>query len=549
MIIYGEFIMPQLKNISYFTRMLLFFCGFFFCFFLGKESKAEMNYTGRPIHVFYDGLATQPAFMGMIDLVQLPKEDIKVFAWHRFPNRSALMDLKELNAIEVPVVYAEGHGLANVSPVLEKLKEVMTENPTSPVVVWTNANNIHYFFDMFFPMIEKKRVKHIHLYEDGVGELFTHEKRFREFSYSAEDIQDMNDYWFNPGQRKRFPEDGRYLLHHLFPVTYHFFGINRAQNDPELKHFFKKMQGALFAENNFEELKNKLSSTEKQNLYRLVGFDEKKYRQIFKENKVIVFVGGHYQNRGHLIDHAEVSYIKDLKKKYPDYAFLLKPHPSFDAFDKTKYVLDNIPGVEVINAQLPYEIFHIAGLKPTKIAGRTSSIFYSVSNDMIDSFIAHPSYENGLDKYVNLDKAKEVDVKKFIPENPYFYDAKIIINNKEDYLSFLSMGEIYLYHSKSRLKYQKSNEILMLNAGKPNARMFQKDSKGVYQPANEEEHFSLVHPYWSDELFSRENDVYCRMQGDCGKVKKLSSKIEICWDRWGCETYEKKEDGKYYLKQ
>ena len=95
--------MPQLKNISYFTRMFLFFCGFFFCFFFGKESKAEMNYTGRPIHVFYDGLATQPAFMGMIDLVQLPKEDIKVFAWHRFPNRSAVMDLKELNAIEVPV--------------------------------------------------------------------------------------------------------------------------------------------------------------------------------------------------------------------------------------------------------------------------------------------------------------------------------------------------------------------------------------------------------------------------------------------------------------
>ena len=84
--------------------------------------------------------------------------------------------------------------------------------------------------------------------------------------------------------------------------------------------------------------------------------------QIFKENKVIVFVGGHYQNRGHLIDHAEVSYIKDLKKKYPDYAFLLKPHPSFDAFDKTKYVLDNIPGVEVINANQGDKVNNMASI-------------------------------------------------------------------------------------------------------------------------------------------------------------------------------------------
>ena len=541
--------MNQLKNISYFVRIFLLFFGFFFCFFLAKESKGEVVYTGKPIHVFYDGLATQPAFMGMIDLVQLPKEEIKVFAWHRFPNRSDLMDLKELNAIEVPVVYAEGHGLANVSPVLEKLKEVMNENPKSPVVVWTNANNINYFFDLFFPMIDKKRIKHIHLYEDGVGELFTHEKRFSEFSYSEEDIQDMNDYWFNPDQRKRFPEEGRYLLHHLFPVTYHFFGLKKAKQDPVLKSFFEKMKGALFIENDFEALRDKLSISEKQKLYRLIGFDEQKYRKIFKENKVIIFVGGHYQNRGHLSDHGEVTYINELKKKYPNYVFLLKPHPSFDAFDKTKYVLDHIPGIEIINAQLPYEIFHIAGLKPTKIAGRTSSIFYSISNDIVDSYIAHPSYANGLDKYIKLDKSKEVDVSKFIPENPYFYDAKIRINNKEDYLSFLSMGEVYLYHSRSRFNYQKLNDILILNAGKPNARMFQKDNKGVYQPLNEEAHLSLVHPYWSDELFVKENNTYCRMQGDCGKVKKHSSSIEICWDQWGCEIYEKKEDGKYYLKQ
>ena len=182
----------HIKKISFFVGILLLFCGFFFYFL--NENKNDTPYSGKPIHVFYDGLATQPAFIGMIDMVQLKKDEIKIFAWHRFTNRSKLLDLKKLNAIEVPVTGLEGYGLANVSPVLEKLKEVLNENPTSPVVVWTNANNINYFFDLFFKVVEKERVKHIHLYEDGAGELFTHKKRFTDFSYTKQDIQSMNSH-------------------------------------------------------------------------------------------------------------------------------------------------------------------------------------------------------------------------------------------------------------------------------------------------------------------------------------------------------------------
>ena len=537
----------RIKKISFFVGILLLFCGFFLYFL--NENKNDTPYSGKPIHVFYDGLATQPAFMGMIDMVQLKKDEIKIFAWHRFTNRSKLIDLKKLNAIEVPVTGLEGYGLANVSPVLEKLKEVLNENPTSPVVVWTNANNINYFFDLFFKVVEKERVKHIHLYEDGVGELFTYKKRFTDFSYTEQDIQAMNDYWFHPELKTTFPKNGRYLAHHLFKVTYHFFGLDKAKNDPELKPFFNKMTGAFFKENDFEKLKQTLSKKEKQNLYRLVGFDEEKYRKIFKDKKVIIYVGGKYPNDKHFLEHAEVLYIKELKKKYPDYAFLLKPHPSFDAFDKTKYIQENIPDIHIMDAQIPYEILHIAGLKPTKIAGRTSSVFYSVSLDQIEGFIAHPSYIMGLKTYLNLDNSKEINPSSFIPSMPYFYDAKIKWNNQEDFITFLPMGEAFLYQTQKVLKYKKIKTGILLHSKDFQLKMFQKDEKGVYQESGDTPVYHLIHPYWSDEVVLEEKNKYCRSQGDCGQVKVLVNGIKICWEQWGCETYEKKEDEKYYLKQ
>ncbi len=517
-------------------------------FFVFEKQIKETFYPVKTIHVFYDGLATQPAFMGMIDMLQLPKEDVKIFAWHRFTKRSELIDLNEINAVEVPVIDLEGYGLVNVDPVLDKLKETMDRYPNSPVIVWTNANNINYFFDLFFKKIDYRRVKHIHLYEDGVGELFTQSQKYKEFSYQDKDIQNMRAYWFDSNSKVKFPSNGRYLIHHFFPVTYHFYKVETAMKDPSFSSFFKAMEGAEFEDSDFIKIKNKLTQKQKEMLYKFLNFDEKRYKDIFNNHKTFMFVSGYYHKNVHHLDHAEISYIIQLMKKYPDYYFFLKPHPSFDAFDKAKYMTENFKNMEIINAQLPYEIFVIAGIEPDKIAGRTSSLFFSVTDEMVEGFFEYSLYTKGLQKIIHLSDAKKEDPDNFVPLLPYFYDEKIIINEKEDFLIFTSNGTAFLYNAKKKMGFKKMTGGLILIEWDGGSSYYQKNEEGIYQKTNNPYLF-LHHAYWKDTLTLKKGNVFCRPNNDCGQVETNQKNLKMCWDNWGCEEYFLNEDGSYHLKQ
>lgn len=511
--------------------------------FVNKQNAQVKD--GNPIHLFYDGLATQPAFLGMIDMLQLPKNEIKVFAWHRFTKRSALTDLSKINAVEVDVVGREGYGLANVTPFLEKVKELMKQYPNSPLIIWTNSNNINYFFDVFFREINKDKIKHIHLYEDGLGILFTKQNDFERFTFSSDDIELIKEYWFGDGKDVQFPSNGKYLLHHLFPVTYHFFGLKQAYKMPIYQSFFDQMFGALFEDIDFNALKKRLTRQQKEMLYQLVGFDNKKYQKIFKKQKTFMYVSGYYLNHLHHVHHAEISYLKHLMKKYPDYYFLFKPHPSFDAFDKSLYMKENFASLEVLNAQMPYEIFVLADLNPDKIAGKTSSLFYTLKSEQVEGYIAHPFYGKGLKIYMGLSDEKKVSPDVFVPEEPYFYDEKINRLGKEDFVIFLPLGKVFLYQTGKHISYELKDGILVLKLTDTEWEFYKKDAQGVYQKTSGFPFFVIEHTYWKDTLSLKQDDVYCRTQGDCGRLKKTKNGFEICWENWDCENYVKGSDSKY----
>ena len=223
---------------------------------------------------------------------------------------------------------------------------------------------------------------------------------------------------------------------------------------------------------------------------------------------------------------------------------MFKPHPSFSSYDRSKIFEKYFPTLEIVNAQLPYEIFELAGLTGDKFAGAASSLFYNLSDEKIEGYIPHKVYSTALNQNRNL-KEKEIAVDKYLPNEPLVYDERIITDKGDDYLIFISERDAYLWQKRLNYLFIKKDDILYLYLDKKGLDTYKKQD-GKYVPVSGKGVY-LKHEYWEDFFVPIETNRYCRLQGDCAKVEPLLNKLSVCWDNWGCETFEKKEKNVYVL--
>lgn len=524
-------------------RKIKLFVTLLGCFLISLSAKSasfdEVKYQDKPIHIFYEGLATMPAFLGMIDMVALPADELKIFAFHRFTQRSDLLDLKKINAIEIPVTAKEGYVIINGHKFVNEVLKILDKNPQSPVIIYTNMNNHRYLFDILLPKIDKNRIKHLHLYEDGLGELLTYANNFQKMTITDEDGKLLEDFYY--GSNEKLPEYPKHSFHKAFPVTYYFFGVNEVKKDPAYAHFLNQMKEAELKDINFHEIRKNLTSNQKQMLYSLLNFDYQYYRNLFSEKAVFMYFGGFYLGGSHKIYHAEINYLKKLQEIFPKDYFLYKQHPSFSTFDRQKRK-DSFKGVEFVNPQLPYEIFIIADLEPSRVAGYSSSLFYTLKDEQIISYFPHGGYERVLKKRIS--PSKSLSLNDYIPKEPIFYDEKVHIFNKDDFLIFIDQNNCFVYQQNSLYFCEKNKDKLSLVAKNKKFDLTKQD--GVYV-AQGDDFLTVKHKHWRDDLFQKEKGIYCRIAvDDCGKGELKDNTFSICWDNWGCETFVKKEDGVYY---
>lgn len=507
--------------------------------------KSKILYPGKPIHIFYESLATQPALSGMIEMVQLPKDELKLFAWHRFPNRSQLVDLKHLNAVEIPIHYTEGYVVINAKKFISVIEQYLKKHPNSPVIIYTNMNNYNYFFSHFLPKIDKNRIKRLHLYEDGLGGLFTHSTYFQNLVFNQKDINDLQDYYYTKTEKTTLPQHAKYMLHTLFPTTYHFYGLGRAQKMSLYHSFFNGMKGADFKEINFQHLSKTLTSKQKKMLFKLIDFDYEYFQKQIQNKKTFMYFTGFHGSKNHAFNHAELTYLNTLMNKYPTYKFFIKPHPSYSALNRTKNIQELFPSAILIKPQTPYEVFILADLVPSRISGYASSLFYTLPQHIINSYFPHPAYIKGFDLLNKFKKVEKLNLKTHIPPQPLFYDFIINKNNQKEYVILQNETTAFLYIEKKIYKINQQHNQFLICSDK-NCDLYVKDgNEYYYAPDNI---LKIKHPNWSDFLVHKEKNIYCRTNNDCGKAIKNENEFKICWDKWGCETFIKTNDLTYQLK-
>ncbi len=353
------------------------------------------------IHVFFEGFATAPEFSQMIEFAKLPKETKKIIAWHRFPNRKHVIDLDEYNTIEVDLPVKEGNIEEKLKVVSDVVQKVANDNPASVLVFHTSFDKVQSVLKPLLNMFPKNRVKHIHLYEDGYGDIFKwNNKILKAKTFYKPNLKQETFNLLNPETDGAWKIAHVFSLRHFYPVSYHFLNVNKIKHDKRFQKMLSTIKGADLREMNFNTLAGILSEEQKQLVYQLSGFDYKKFAPLMKNTKTIVFVMGyHFGNADYI--KAEQTILQKLKQNQLDgfpltdhqnYTWFYKAHPSWNAkIDKENFE-KRFPDMIEIPAQVPFEVLILAGLKPTLTAGFSSSLFFSLQSKDILLYIMRPIY-------------------------------------------------------------------------------------------------------------------------------------------------------------
>ena len=359
-----------------------FICSFAFGIGLFFIPEVHRYLPKQEIHVFAEVYATNPALSHMIEFARLPQKTPKIIAWHRFPNRKNVLDLSAYNTIEVDVPAAEGYYSQGINIVLEFVSEIAKEYPHTVFVIHSNFSHIPVAVKPFIQTLPKERIKEIHLYEDGYGEILKWGKDLDKEIYrtiTGTETQDALD------GKIKWEAYHLFGFRHLYPTYYHFLNADLMPKIPHLQKLYEALKDNLFSIN-FNRLAQELTDNQKQIIYKLSGFDYEKFAPKMRHKKTIVFVTGFHFGNDFMMT-SEERFLKELHegkfdnlKNPKDYTWFYKPHPSYNAKDMLDRMQTTFPNIQEIPAQIPFEVLILAGLKPTLTAGFGSSLFYSLNS-------------------------------------------------------------------------------------------------------------------------------------------------------------------------
>lgn len=386
-----------------------------------SPAHADTEVHQNEFHVFFESYATNPAFTQIIQYARLQRQIPKIIAWHRFPNRDSVVNLNDFNTEEINIPAKEGLWSLATERVLEATLQKMNQYPELKLVLHVNLIKMDVVIRPFLDKIPKNRIQMIHLYEDGYGILFKDAlyKKENQKIYSPQEVQEGI---LDP---QKWEKDMIYSLHKVYPVTYHLFGLKYLLKDPKYESVKDYFKGAIVQDVDFDLLARELTDSQKRIIYKLAGFDYDYFYQLMHNKKSIVFTMGYYFENEEK-KASERNFLKKLQTdevfsgiRADEYIWLYKPHPSYMAADTIDVIRQQNKDMIEIPAQVPFEVFILAGLKPTYTVGFSSSLFYVLEDKDILYFIRRidtDNYLNFLTEIRHLNPKKILDLTDFRSE-------------------------------------------------------------------------------------------------------------------------------------
>lgn len=388
-----------------------------FCYLYEYITKCNQT-----VYVFFEPYATNPALSEMVEFAKLPKSARKLIAWHRFPNRKDVIDLKQYNAEEITIYNKEGFYGLSTQKVLRHVLQIYLKNPETRFVFYVNLTHQNITLMPFLKILPKKNIAHIHLFEDGYGELFKRPQIYMNQNrpYSSDDLKKVSD-----AHAGKIPWETVFSvsIHKLYPATYHLMHADKRGKESQLKLLNDWWKDARIEQVDFDELRKTMTDEQKQTVYKLAGFDYDKFYPLLHNKPTVLYTFGFAfgNTKRELAELNLLAALKTgkLKKLTGDkpYQWFYKSHPSLNAKHFTEELNALFPDMIEIPAQIPFEILILADCKPTLTAGFGSSLFYSLTADDVLAYVKRSNndhYLKFLTKYGLIKPYRIFELKDFV---------------------------------------------------------------------------------------------------------------------------------------
>ena len=399
----------------------------------------------KEIHIFFENYATAPALSHMVEFSKLDKNTRKIIGWNRFPNRAQLFDLKAYNTVEIPMQKDPRRARENLFAFATIIFDEINKNPSANLVLHSSFDKVASVLKPLLTVVPKQRIKEIHLYEDGYGDVFkwTDDILNQEEQYSK-NLKTETETLLNSSMRKAWHIRHVFGLRELYPVTYHFLNASKMKDIERFSKLNELLKDANVKDINFDNLSKTLTDEQKQIVYQLSGFNYEYFKNLMSDKKSIMFVTGFYFNDNRYID-AEMKVLSLIRENKltnfnienpQDYVWLFKPHPATNDVYNEKELQEKFPNIVEVPSSIPFEIFILADLKPTLTAGFSSSLFFSLNENDVLFYAKRPKYNTSplsrLDDHylASLIKDKLIRNDQVILYENYFTESILMNKNK-----------------------------------------------------------------------------------------------------------------------
>ncbi len=357
----------------------------------------------KVIHIYHD-MATTPSFFQMINFINQSENDLKIVFWRRF-NHHIMNKNKYKNTLFT----------LDQDEIFDTIRKYKEEYKRIKIIL---HYNLHHSFILDNLQKEfSKDIKIVHIYEDSAGYIWWNTSQ---------------DYLLNnePKIKKNLHIWGNFniLCDKKNPLI-RCSTLNEISNNIRIIPL------------DFYQLREFLSPEEKNELFELAGFDLEKYKKLLSKTKNAIYILG--VNEYHTFEPAQLASLKDDCKKNPQYNWFYKPHPNKNQTPTQEILNHFCPGIKPLDSHIPYELLILGDLKPEKVSGFGSSLFFNQNKGEILSYIQRTNHDPYL---TTLKKAKLVTDKNlysFEKTKKWIHENSLFVNYDEPYANYwlIKVGE------------------------------------------------------------------------------------------------------------
>ena len=343
------------------------------------------------IKVFFEVYATSPVLWESVEFVKAAHEKnvLKVFFFHRYPNRAEIFDLSKINAIEASLEAGEGLWIYHSEAFIKRLKKIADRYPKAQFEIYSNINQTRYFLLQLIKEFPS-RIEHIHLYEDGACNIIGNEYAFwQQFQPHVELLRDFekNPNFFSE-IKNRDVMFWKASIGKLAPATYHLCRADEIIKDKKLKTFVEWIGRKNIKNISLKSEAARLAPHEKKLLEHFFEIDSETVRALSESKKTIFLTAGYFFDDKITLNQ-EIS-VFSFFKNMPARVFL-KCHPSYSAKAECDQLHKAFPDYKMIKPQIPVEAFFLTGHEPDYVSGYSSSLYFLIPPEKI-LFLRGSSY-------------------------------------------------------------------------------------------------------------------------------------------------------------